>query len=264
MDVTLPSKTWNVFNFIGIWQEYGIIEKFRVDAAGINIFIYTKPEIKTMADKVLNAVEAIVTRRSIRKYKDIPVTWDQIGTLIECAKTAPSAGNLQNWKFIIVRNEETRKQISEACAQQYWMAKANVHIVVCVLPFKAQQFFGIRGERLYTIQNAAAAAENIIIAATAMGLGSCWVSYFDDNTLRRILSIPDYASPQAVITIGYADEQPPKPVHYTIEHVSGMEFYGNRIKDLDMTLGYYGNWLQRNIKEKASALKKKIDKLSGK
>ncbi|PIN70792.1 hypothetical protein COV94_01250, partial [Candidatus Woesearchaeota archaeon CG11_big_fil_rev_8_21_14_0_20_57_5] len=156
----------------------------------------------------LNALDAIAQRRSIRAYKDIMLEWDMVAKIVEAAKTAPSSGNLQNWKFILVTDAELRKDIAEACAQQYWMATAPVHICTTVIWKRAQQYYGIRGERLYSIQNASAAMENMLIAATSLGIGSCWVSAFDDTQLRRVLSIPDYATPMGVVTLGYADEKP--------------------------------------------------------
>src|SRR3989338_2026651 len=78
----------------------------------------------------MDLFEAIGNRRAIKKYKDIPVEWDHIGKILDAARLAPSAGNLQDWKFIVVDNKDTRTRISEICLSQYWMQTAPVHIVI--------------------------------------------------------------------------------------------------------------------------------------
>src|SRR3989344_2376362 len=111
----------------------------------------------------MDIFEAIRTRRSIRKYLDRPVEWDKVVSILEAAKFAPNAGKLSNFKFIAVREEEQRKKIADACLQQQWMAKASVHIAIISEPEKSKRFYGIRGERFYTFQDCAAAAENMLL-----------------------------------------------------------------------------------------------------
>jgi nitroreductase len=159
----------------------------------------------------MDALDCILTRRSIRKYKDKPLPWELVVKVFDAGRLAPSSGNLQNWRFIIVREESIRKKIAEASLEQIWMETAPVHIVIIAMPEKAQRFYGVRGERLYTIQNCAAAAENMLLAAHALGLGACWVSAFDEDLMRSVLGLPEHAIPQAIITLGYADEQPEPP-----------------------------------------------------
>src|SRR3989338_1518244 len=104
----------------------------------------------------MNVFECIRTRRSIRKYNDKDVPWDNIVEIMQAGKYAPFAGNIFNCKFIVVKNEDKRRAIAEASVQQYWMADAPVHIVVVGEPEKAERYYGIRGARLYTIQGCAA------------------------------------------------------------------------------------------------------------
>ena len=84
----------------------------------------------------MEVFDAIRTRRSIRKFKDKQVPWDNIVTIMQAGKYAPSAGNLQNWKFIHVKSDEKRKAIVNACMQQEWMEVAPVYIVVVAEPKK--------------------------------------------------------------------------------------------------------------------------------
>ena len=195
------------------------------------------------------------------KPTDDAVEWEKITNCIEAAKSAPSAGNLQNWKFVIVKDPNKRQMIAEACLQQYWMSQAQVHIVVFALPDRAVRFYGVRGERMYTIQNCAAACQNMLLMAHEQGLGACWVSAFDENQLMRVLGAADFARPQAVITLGYPAEKPVEPIHFTIEHVCFFEKWAGRIADFDATFGHYGNKVQNHIDASKGYLKTKFGKL---
>lgn len=204
----------------------------------------------------MDVMECIKTRRSIRKYTDETVEWEKITAVIEAGKSAPSSGNLQNWKFVIVKEPAKRQMIAEACLQQYWMSQAQVHIVVFALPDRAVRFYGVRGERMYSIQNCAAAVQNMLLEAHELGLGSCWVSAFDENQLMRVMGAADFARPQAVVTLGYPAEKPIEPIHFTIEHVCFFEKWAGRIADFDATFGHYGTKVQNHIDASKGYLKK--------
>jgi nitroreductase len=213
----------------------------------------------------MDAVECMLTRRSIRKYMDIPVEWDKIGTIIESGRLAPSAGNLQNWKFIIVLEKEKRAAIAEACLQQLWMAQAPCHIIIYAVSERAKQYYGVRGERLYTIQNCAAAAENMLLTAHALGLGGCWVGAFDEDKLKTVVGGIEEVRPQIVLTIGYPDEKPAMPSKYKIENIAYQERWrqGSQMKDVDYTMGEYSVFVRQGIKQGKEFLKKVNDKIKG-
>ena len=153
----------------------------------------------------MEVFDCIRTRRSIRKYKVKDVPWDDIVEILQAGKYAPFAGNILNVKFIVVKKEDKRNAISEACAQQYWMQDAPIHIVIVGEPEKAERYYGARGSRLYTIQGAAAAIENMLLTAHYLGLGSCWVGAFDEEEIRRLCNLPEHVNVQVIVTIGYAD-----------------------------------------------------------
>jgi len=199
----------------------------------------------------MDLFEAIVERRSIRKFTDEPVYWGDVVKIIEAGMHAPSSGNLQNWRFVIITDEEKKKQIAEACVQQYWIAKAPVIIVVCSDMEKIRKFYGIRGERLYAIQNCAAAIQNMLLTAHSLGLGSCWVGAFEENSIQRIIGNPDSVRIEAVLPIGHPDEKPSPPSINTLESTCFFERWGNRIKDIEGVLWNY------NIGGKAVASAKK-------
>ena len=102
--------------------------------------------------------EAIFTRRSIRRYQPVPVEFEKVGRIILSAHEAPTAGNIQDFRIIIVQNDVTRKKLAEASLQQYWMEQAPVYLVLCSDIKRGKQFYGSRGERLYAVQHTGAAA----------------------------------------------------------------------------------------------------------
>jgi nitroreductase len=166
----------------------------------------------------MDTVDCILTRRSIRKFKNIPVEWYKVGKIIECGSAAPTAGNLQDFRFMVINNPDLKREIAMASLEQLWMVTAPVLIVVLSEHVKTKRFYGIRGERLYTIQDAAAAAENILLAAHSLGLSGCWVGAFDEDKVNSLCNVPDYARAQVIIPIGYADEEVPVPAKYKLEN----------------------------------------------
>lgn len=207
----------------------------------------------------MDVLECIKTRRSIRKFLDVPVEWEKVTQIVDAARCAPSAGNLQNWNFIVVLNEGKRKSLAEACVHQLWMAKAPVHIIVCADPEKAKRFYGIRGERLYTIQNCGAAVENALLTAHSIGLAACWVGAFDEDMVKRTLGIPEHIRPQAIIPVGYPAEKVPSPIQYQLENLVFLEGWGNRLKDMNAYMGYTSA-IVRDMVEKGKKAIKKIHK----
>jgi nitroreductase len=188
------------------------------------------------------------------------VEWEKIGRILEAGKAAPSSGNIQNWKFIVVEGQEQRKQLAEMCLKQWWMAKAPIHIVVVAEPDKVRQFYGLRGERLYSVQNCSAAIMNMLLAAHSMGLGSCWVGAFEEDGIKRVCSIPQQARPQGVITIGYAAEKPPLPHEFSLEEVMFFRDFGgqpNRIRNIPGYKGEFSAKLAKDI-EKGKEIIQKI------
>jgi nitroreductase len=226
----------------------------------------------------MEAIHTIMKRRSVRKYLSNQVEWEKVGQILEAGRHAPSAGNLQNWRFIVVSNPANRQAVAEACLRQNWMAQAPVQIVIVSLTDKVTRLYGIRGERLYSIQNCAMAAENMMLAAESLGLGSCFVGAFEETMLKNALSIPDKARPQAIITFGYPDEKPTTPNRYSLENLTFLEFYhepAGKIKDLEFVRGNYpsakimaaidkGRDLMSKAAEKRDALSEKSQKASHK
>lgn len=156
----------------------------------------------------MDVLEAIKGRRSIRAFKSDHVSAEIIWELLEAATWAPSAGNIQPWEFIVVRNLKIKQKLAEAALSQKFIAEAPVLIVVCANENLSSIGYGVRGKTLYCIQDTAAAIQNIHLAAYSLGLGTCWVGAFQEEEARKILMIPKGVRPVAMIPIGYADKIP--------------------------------------------------------
>ena len=157
----------------------------------------------------MDVLEAIKGRRSIRAFKSQAVSTEIVERLIDAARWAPSAGNIQPWEFIIVKNPEIKRNLAKAALNQSFIEEAPVVIVVCADEIRSSQGYGVRGKTLYCIQDTAAATQNIHLAAYSLGLGTCWVGAFNEEEARKILEIPEGVRPVAIIPVGYPAEKPP-------------------------------------------------------
>ncbi|MGQ9565351.1 MAG: nitroreductase family protein [Candidatus Bathyarchaeales archaeon] len=156
-------------------------------------------------------LEAVKGRRSIRAFTDQPVSEDEVDALIDAACHAPSAGNIQPWEFIIVRRVEVKREIAVAALNQKFIEEAPVVIVVCADMTRSSRGYGSRGATLYCIQDTAAATQNILLTAHAMGLGTCWVGAFKEEGIKKALGIPENVRPVAIIPIGHSTAKPTRP-----------------------------------------------------
>jgi len=148
--------------------------------------------------------KVIHRRRSIRAYEsDRPVSEDAIRQLLGAAIRAPSAGNRQPWHFIVVRDGTVKAGLASAAYGQRFVAQAPVVIVVCADPGRSAARYGARGRELYCLQDTAAATENLLLAAVALGLGACWVGAFDERAAASALRLEPHLRPVALIPIGY-------------------------------------------------------------
>lgn len=173
----------------------------------------------------MDVLEAIKGRRSIRAFKNQDVPAEIMEGLIDAARLAPSAGNIQPWEFIIVRKPSIKRRLVEAALGQMFIEEAPVVIVVCADEERSSQGYGVRGKTLYCIQDAAAAIQNIHLTAYSLGLGTCWVGAFREEETREILKIPRGMRPVAIIPIGYPAEVPTARMRKSISQIVHYETF---------------------------------------
>lgn len=148
--------------------------------------------------------EAILKRKSVRRFSSTKDVNDFVlKTILELGIRAPSAGNHQPWKIIVVRNLKIKKKLAEAAYNQDFIAAAPVVLIICIEEGRASVGYGQRGIELYSIQDTAALIENILLAVVDSNLGACWVGAFDEESCRKIESVPENVRPIAIIPIGY-------------------------------------------------------------
>ena len=170
----------------------------------------------------MEVFKAIKERRSVRAFTPEMVSEEEIMKIIDAARWAPSAGNIQPWEFVIVRRPEIKRGLSAAALNQTFIEEAPVVIVVCANENRSSWGYGERGRTLYCLQDTAAATQNMLLAAYALGLGTCWVGAFREEDVRRVLNIPRGVRPVAIVPVGHPAEKPrPRPrrslreiVHY--------------------------------------------------
>ncbi len=147
-------------------------------------------------------LDALKKRRSCRAFLPEEIPDQTIARIIEAGTWAPNAGNVQPWYFYILRDDYLKNKLAEAALQQNFIAQAPVVIIVCADLERARAAYKKRGEELYCLQDTAAAAQNMLLAAQAMGLASCWVGAFDERTTSELLDILPSHRPVALLCFG--------------------------------------------------------------
>jgi nitroreductase len=151
----------------------------------------------------MELLEAIKGRRSTRNFKKQTIPDNAIETIIDAAICAPSAGNIQPWEFVIIKNPAVKEKLAEAALNQRHVEEAPVVIVVCADEKRSSMGYGSRGRTLYCLQDTAAATQNILLAAYSLGLGACWVGAFNEDEVKDILKAPEGLKPVAMVPLGY-------------------------------------------------------------
>jgi nitroreductase len=175
----------------------------------------------------MDVFEAISGRRSIRKFKKRDVERELILKIVEAGIWAPSAGNIQSWEVVVVRDGTTKEKLAAAAYMRDFIAKAPVVLILCANKQRSATIYEERGSELYCIQDAACAAQNMLLAAYALGLGTCWVGSFDEELVRKTLDVPEHIRPVALIPLGYPDEKPYPPLRREIDDLMNCETFND-------------------------------------
>jgi nitroreductase len=164
--------------------------------------------------------DVIAGRRSVRHFSSKrSVSDEDVQALLKAAVAAPSAGNIQPWRFTVVKSLEVRERLGAALHQR-WATSAPVVIVVSVDPRPCAARYGDRGEYLYALQDTAAAAQNILLAAVDRGLSSCWIGAFDEAAVREALGIAEPITPIAILPVGHSAESAGRPARRPLDEVT--------------------------------------------
>jgi nitroreductase len=148
--------------------------------------------------------ELIKTRYSVRAYKPDPVEDEKLEQVLEAARLAPTAANLQPFRFIVIRTKGREAEL-QRIYHRAWFTQAPVILCVCSIP--AEGWVRVDGKG-YTDVDAAIAMDHLILAATDLGLGTCWIAAFDPAAAREVLGLPDGVEPIAFTPLGYPASRP--------------------------------------------------------
>jgi len=170
----------------------------------------------TLQEDIMEAMESILSRRSIRKYTGDAVPEDVVEQVLKAAMSAPSAGNQQPWHFVVMRERAILDRIPGVHPHSLMIREAPVAVLVCADPT-------LETHKGYWVQDCAAATENMLIAVQALGYGAVWLGVYPREErvtgIRALLGIPEHVIPFALVPIGRPAEQKPASQRYTREKV---------------------------------------------
>ena len=160
-------------------------------------------------------LNCIKERYSVRKFKDKPVEQEKLDVILEAARMAPSANNVQPWKFVVIRDEEKRTRLTKVCKGREFVSQAPITIAICA---NNTDYIMTCGQSAYTI-DAAIAGEHIVLQATEMGLGTCWIGAFYHDEMANLINLPKNYKIVALLPIGYPTIEKGKRNLKTIEEI---------------------------------------------
>jgi nitroreductase len=185
----------------------------------------------------MDILEAIRTRRSVRRFTDKPVEEDKLEALLEAARQAPSWANLQCWRFVVVKDRSVKEKISELSYVESFfapkgyktnpakkgLAEAPVIIVACADPSQSGNIWG----QSYYMTDLGIATQNIMLTARALGLGTVFVGVFDEEKIRSILSIPPDIRVVGLFPVGYPlEEKASGPARKPLNEIAFFDKWG--------------------------------------
>jgi len=147
----------------------------------------------------MDVLEAIRSRRSIRKFRPELIPDEKLKMILEAGRLAPSAGNRQPWLFVVVKDPERKKALAKAADNQTFIADAGAIIAALGDPEASPRWFG---------RDPMIAIEHMVLAATGLGYGTCWIGAFNEEKVKSLLRIPEELKVIALLPIGFPDESP--------------------------------------------------------
>jgi nitroreductase len=169
----------------------------------------------------MDVLEAIAKRKSIRAYKNTPVPEDKLNQVLEAARLAPSGGNRQEMKFVVVKDENTRRKLSDATGGQKHVAEAPVVIAAVAVHPERMMICDVPA---YPV-DLAIAIDHMTLAAYDVGLGTCWIGAFQQETVRKLLGIPDSCKVVELLTLGIPAEDGRPKTRKSIDEIICFEKY---------------------------------------
>jgi len=169
----------------------------------------------------MDVFTAISQRSSVRAYKGIDVEEEKLKRILEAARLSPSASNRQDWRFIVVRDKETKKKLAKAAFGQSFIGEAPVVIVACGTEPKTIMACG---QPAHTVDVSIACAF-MILQAYELGLGTCWIGAFEEGEVKKILNVPKEVRVVAMTPLGYPNQPRSQKVRKSLNKIVCYEKY---------------------------------------
>lgn len=177
----------------------------------------------------MNVFEAIETRRSVRAYKDTPLTGEQLTRFLEAARLAPSWKDKQCWHIMVLTDRAVIEKLGELLRHN--PGEDVYKTAPCfVLFFADPALSGVRDEKPYYMTDIGIAMENAVLAATEMGLGTCWVGAFTEGPIKEYLGVPEELRLVALTPLGVPDEEPAPRPRKALEEIVCLNHWGQPLK----------------------------------
>lgn len=177
------------------------------------------------ADTRMNVFEAIKTRKSVRKYKPQPIPEDHLKQIMTAAQLAPSAGNKQPWRFILVKDPETKMKLGTIARNQTWISDAGVIVAALAMDKKSPEVYERWAEK-----DVMTAVEHMVLAAWELGYGTCWIGAFNEDQVKELLKVPKEMAVINLLPIGVPDQIPEPRGRKSLEELFHLDRYGNPLK----------------------------------
>jgi nitroreductase len=174
----------------------------------------------------MDVFEAILGRRSVRQYKSNPVPEKLIEKILDAARWAPSGSNIQPWKFIVVSDRDLLEVIRKMSPG--YLGETPLAILVCSDKEKEYRVGGTLGRDYMSVADCSMAVENMLLAAYALGLGTCVVKSFSRAAVREMLEIPDDIEPELMVVVGYPVQTPKPPARIPLRQIAFLNKYGRK------------------------------------
>lgn len=152
---------------------------------------------------VMSVLEVIETRRSVRKYKPEEIPEGDLKKILTAAQLAPSAGNRQPWRFVVVRDPERKRNLAEAARNQLWLADAGVIVAALAMDPNDPEVYARWAER-----DVMTAVEHMVLSAWSLGYGTCWIGAFNQDKVKELLGIPEEMTVVNLLPIGVPNQTP--------------------------------------------------------
>jgi nitroreductase len=173
----------------------------------------------------LALLDLLKSRRSIRVYKSDPVPEEMIEQILEAGRWAPSATNRQPWAFVVIRDEEIRRQVAEHAAYYFirWAHVADAPVLIALLGSIQNRIY-----RQFLHEDIGLAGGQMMLQAYALGLGTCWIGGLDRRAIAGILKVPDDWEVVGLLTLGFPDHDPEPPPRRPLVDMVHYDIYGNQ------------------------------------